>query len=107
MVITLPKLNAVGKYKMTAVVNAHKVIKGFEPCTIEMNGVKFEGTKVYTDEGKFKVFCSPSQFGQGMMQVLAAASVMEHAVTTGNLDVLNTLAPVEVVPLALPKGKGK
>lgn len=86
MILTLPKLNAAGQFKMTAI--AGTAITGVEPCTVRHQDKTYEGSKVYTDIGSFKCFCAPD--------VLA---------TKWN-DLLTTSQMQTVQPLLLPASTG-
>jgi hypothetical protein len=60
MLITLPKLTIQNKYKETCIF-VDKVM-GFEPTSLSYKGKTYDGVKVYTTEGAFKVFSSPVEF---------------------------------------------
>jgi hypothetical protein len=80
--VVVPKLRADGVVKMTAV-DPFAII-GCEPSTLAFKGKKFDGTKIYTKSGNFKVFADP-------MQVLLA----QHGAKAGKLA---TVEPMVAIP---------
>jgi hypothetical protein len=88
-VLVLPKINKIGVYIPETMILLHKVT-GAQPCTIDYNGQKLAGMKIYTSEGNFK---SPIT-----MQELASATA--QALSTGTCQ---TIASQSMKALPAPK----
>jgi len=72
--IILPKINCLGKFEMTAITPA--AISGFQPTTVMFEGKKYDGVKVYTKTGYFKVPISLVQFAQMSNAIVAPEALL-------------------------------
>lgn len=93
MMIQLPKVRRDGK-QIDTVIDAMG-IKGIEPKTFPLNGVQFNGSKVYANNGSFYVAAHPMQVAQA-----------KHlAITTGEVVML-TAPQMQMIPSQMVSAGG-
>lgn len=74
--VMLPKLDMTGKFIMTAI--DPNAITGIQPTTLDYKGKKYDGSKVYTKTGSFKIFADPSEL-----------LIAQHSAKAGVLSYVN------------------